>query len=300
MAGARKTSGKGRLGDAYYAAVRLLPKARAVDRLVALIDHLRIHRRFPSARSGLFNDMLYGIKTSDEMRDPLRVFISDKEFVKLYVRAVVGEDYNVPTLDVLRSADEVDAYDFPESCCIKPTHASGRVILRRNGEAVDRALIRSWLKENYYNEFRELNYRYLKPKIIIEPILFQDPNILDYKFFCCNGVPKLIQVDFDRRMDHRRKFFDPEWNEQDFSIIYARAEHDLARPANLPLMLSLAAKLSAGLPFLRVDLYSDGTECFVGELTNCSENAQGHFVPPAAEARASRMIFGAPGDPGGS
>ena len=31
------------------------------------------------------------------------------------------------------------------------------------------------------------NYLNLKPKIIIEPLLFDDDNIIDYKFFCYKG-----------------------------------------------------------------------------------------------------------------
>ena len=68
--------------------------------------------------------MWFRVKTSDEIEDPLRRFVSDKELVKEYVRETIGEQYNVPTLAVLHTPAEVDAYEFPANCCIKPTHAS--------------------------------------------------------------------------------------------------------------------------------------------------------------------------------
>ena len=84
-----------------------------------------------------FNDVLYRIKTTDEILDPLRVFVTDKEFVKLYVKAVIGDEYNVPTLAVLRSIDEVRAYSFPPQCCIKATHSCDKVIVRRDSGPID-------------------------------------------------------------------------------------------------------------------------------------------------------------------
>src|SRR5688572_32797965 len=112
----------------FLRALLALPHNRAGDKLASYARFVATHRRFPSDGK-LFNDVLFKIKTSDEILDPLRVFVSDKEFVKLYVKAVVGEQYNIPTLAVLRSVQDVDNYDFPASCCIKATHASGRVIL---------------------------------------------------------------------------------------------------------------------------------------------------------------------------
>jgi hypothetical protein len=41
---------------------------------------------------------------------------------------------------------------------------------------------------------------------------------------------------------------------------------------------------------VRVDLYSDNREVLVGEITNCSANAGGFFLPPSAERRASRAM----------
>ena len=270
---------------------RWLPFNEAGDRLYHRLNFMRKHQRAPNGAM-LWNDVWYRMKTSDEIVQPLRVFVSDKEHVKQFVKEKVGDEFNVPTIAVLRSAGEVDAFDFPADCCIKPTHASGQVILRTNGAPVDRERIKRWFSIDYYCHGREWNYRGLEPKVIVEPLIFGGTNVEDFKFFCFNGEPRVVQVDIDRHTNHTRKFFDVNWVEQDFSIIYPRSETDFPRPASLDTMLAVARTLSAPFSFVRIDLYSDGQQVLVGEVTNCSENAGGFFVPRSAERRASELMFG--------
>jgi hypothetical protein len=272
---------------------RYLPFNETGDRLYHRLNFMRKHRRAPNGAM-LWNDVWYRLKTSDEILEPLRVFVSDKEHVKQFVRAELGDEYNVPTIAVLRSPQEVDAFDFPPDCCIKPTQASGQVILRKDGAAIDRDRIKRWFDINYYRAGREWNYRALKAKVIVEPLIFGGTNVEDFKIFCFNGEPRLIQVDIDRYVNHTRKFFDVNWNEQDFSILYPRSEAEFPRPQSLEKMLRAARILSASFSFVRIDLYSDGAQVLVGEITNCSENAGGLFVPRQAEKRASELMFGRP------
>ena len=270
---------------------KYFPKTPAGDRLYHKLLFYRRHGRMPNGAQ-LWNDVWFRVKTSAEIDDPLRVFVSDKEHVKQYVKAVVGDQYNVPTIAVLRNPAEVDAYEFPPDCCIKPTQASAQVILRRDGAPVDRERIKRWFAINYYDVGRERNYRRLKPKVIVESLIFGNTNVEDFKIFCFNGEPRIIQVDVDRHIDHTRKYFDTDWNELDFSIIYPRALVALPRPDNFDEMLRVARALSAQFSFVRIDLYSDGRQVLVGEITNCSENAGGFFVPRSAEAQASKLMFG--------
>ena len=269
----------------------MLPHSRLGDNLYHRLLFLSKHRRVPGDEM-LWNDVLYRLKTSDEIFEPLRLLVSDKEHVKRYVRVKVGDEFNVPTIAVLRSPDEVDSFEFPRRCCIKPTHASGQVILRRDGEPVDLERIRGWFYLDYYRAGREVNYRDLQPKVIVEPLIFGSARVDDFKLFCWKGEPKLIQQDFDRHTHHTRKFFDTDWNEQDFSIIYPRSTVPAPRPMTLPVMLEVARRLSAPFSFIRIDLYTDDRRVLVGEITNCSENAGGFFRPRSAERIASQILFG--------
>jgi hypothetical protein len=42
----------------------------------------------------------------------------------------------------------------------------------------------------------------------------------------------------------------------------------------------------------KLDLYSNGDKCLVGEIINCSENAGGQSIPKSGEQVASIIIFG--------
>jgi hypothetical protein len=114
----------------------------------------------------------------------------------------------------------------------------------------------------------------------------------DCKMFCFANQPRLIQVDLDRHADHTRAFFDVDWHEQPYSLLYPKAVRAIERPRNLDEMLRVAAALSAPFEFVRVDLYSNDEDCLVGEITHCHGSAEERFIPADAEVVASRLLFG--------
>jgi hypothetical protein len=268
-----------------------LPQTRSFDYLISLLIFWRKHKRLPKVDGGLFNDSLFYLKTTDEILDPLRVYVSDKEFVKNYVEQKIGGAYNVPTFGVVRSLEEAYRYIFPETCVIKPTHMSGPVMFRRNGSEIDFDLIESWFKSNYYLSGREANYKCLRPKLIIEPYIFQKERVEDYKFFCVNGKPCVIQVDGARHIQHTRNYYTPDWQELPFTSTHPKAP-PVKGPDNLFEMLEIAAALSRDFSFIRVDLYSDDKSILVGELTNCPGNSSSRFRPIEGEVHMTRLLFG--------
>ena len=81
---------------------KMMPRNRLGDRVVSYINFIMNNNRLPKEQLTL-NDVLYRIKTTDEILDPLRVFVSDKEFLKVFVSATIGPKFNVPTLDIIGS-----------------------------------------------------------------------------------------------------------------------------------------------------------------------------------------------------
>jgi hypothetical protein len=237
------------------------------------------------------NDVLHRLKVSDEMLLPERAFTSCKFLVKDYIRARVGDAFNVPTHAWLTSKSEILEFEFPESCIIKPTHASGSLIIRRNGEYIDRDEISSWLDLDYYALRREVNYRYLTRGVIVEPLLFDGGPVHDYKIFCYKGKPRAIQVDVDRHLDHRRNLYDCEWNQQSFTIAHESTDEKMAKPRKLEEMLEVAQKLSADFEFVRVDFYTNDDEVFVGEITHCHGSGWEVTIPSDAEPRLASLLF---------
>jgi hypothetical protein len=281
------------LGNTFRHLIKALPENKTFDYLVSLVIFMRFQRRLPKVHEGLYNDSLFYLKTTGEILDPLRVFVSDKEFVKTYVREKVGDAYNVPTLDVVHSLEEALSYVFPEHCVIKPTHMSGPVMFRKHGSEVDYTLFEKWFAANYYRWGREANYKHLKPKLIIEPYIFGQSEVEDYKFFCVNGKPCVIQVDGTRHTRHTLNFYSTSWEDLPFGVAAFPKASPVKRPDNLEEMLEIAAKLSKDFNLVRVDLYSDNKSVLVGELTNCPGNTQMCFIPrESGEKEMSHLLFG--------
>jgi hypothetical protein len=268
-----------------------LPHNPFGDLLFGALLFWRWHGRWPKCRGGTINDILFRLKNSAESLRPLRVYVSDKEQLKLHVRSRLGEAFNVPTVAILRSRAEAEAFGFPARCVIKPTHMSGVIILRMAGEPIDRDLIASWFSENYYVYSRERNYRNLTPKVIVEPFVF-DQNWPDaFRVFCRESKARLLHANIDRPGALTRSFFDRDWTPLPI-FSNDRKAGDFPRPANLALMLHAAETLARDFDFIRVDLYSNGETVKVGELTNFPFSAMFPFASRESEALATRMVYG--------
>jgi teichuronopeptide biosynthesis TupA-like protein len=272
----------------------VLPKTRTFDYGLALARFLQAHRRFPRMSGGGLNDALFYVKTSDEMLDPLRAFVSDKARVKQYVSAKVGDAHNVPTIAVLQSYEEARDFPYPADCVIKPTHMSGEIILRRGGSAIDLEKVRSWFDRDFYSVSREVNYRNLRRRVIVEPYIFGQESVQDYKVLCLHGEPVVMQVSFDRHTHHTLNLYTMDWERLPFAM-GSPIGPGKSKPANLGEMISIAARLSDEFNLVRIDLYTDGQTVLVGEITNCHGGANLRFVPAESEAIMSRMFFGEAG-----
>lgn len=195
--------------------------------------------------------------------------LADKYAVRAYVANKVGEEYLVK---LLWHGDDPHAIPFdklPAEYVIKSSHAGGQVIIVR-GEADRNAIIRrvsSWLATDYYWHAREAQYYGIPPRILIEEYLTnEDGNPpFDYKVYCFNGTPEQILV---RNHTHDIcPFFDTSWNLLDFCDEVGAVRPWVPKPENLEEMLTLAAELSVGFGFVRVDLYNVKGRVYFGELT---------------------------------
>ncbi len=240
----------------------------------------------------LFNDVLYRIKSGPEIESPERMFTSDKEFVKTYIEGTVGAKYNVPTLAILRSPQDVQAAVFERACVIKPAHGCGQVTFVRPGEEIDRDTLTKQLGENYYDVVRERNYRRLKGKLIVEPLLFEGQDVHDFKVFCWNGEPRCILYVNDRNRFYYRLLFDCNWLPLPVELSPFGIEKPLPDPPKvLPEMLSVAARLSRPFSFVRIDFYIDDDKLLVGEITHCHQGANEQFASIKQEQMLSDHIW---------
>ena len=59
----------------------------------------------------------------------------------------------------------------------------------------------------------------------------------------------------------------------------------IALPSNLKAMISLAKRLSEGIPFLRVDFYNINGAIYFGELTFYPASGMGRWTPDEADIK---------------
>jgi hypothetical protein len=199
--------------------------------------------------------------------------LADKYLVREYVATRVGEKCLNELVGVYQDPVDIRWQELPGKFALKSTHGCKWNIIVSDKDRVDPldalAKLRWWHSLNYYWFGREWVYRPLKPRIICEHYLGdasgRPPS--DVKIFCFQGIPRLIQVDADRFVDHRRGFFTTNWEPLDAVMTYPRLSHTLQPPATLDRMLDIAERLAHGLPFVRVDLYEHQSNVVFGELT---------------------------------
>lgn len=231
-----------------------------------------------------FNEKLQWLKLYN--RNPEYTQMVDKYEVRDYITDKIGNDYLIPLYGIWNNFDEIDFNALPNQFVLKTTHDSGGVIICKDKEQFDfeaaKRNINYWFSRNYYKIGREWPYKNVKPRIIAEKYMVDESGseLKDYKIFCFSGDPKLIQVDFNRFVAHKRNLYTKDWDLVDVAFEYkSDPTKHIEKPLNLEKMLELAHTLSEGIPFLRVDLYSIYDKIYFGELTLYPESGYGHFHP---------------------
>ena len=112
-----------------------------------------------------------------------------------------------------------------------------------------------------------------------------------YKIFCFNGKPMYIQVDFGRFTKHERNLYSTDWKYMGFASLYpTNADRVIECPVCLEEMLTIAATLSKGIPFVRVDLYVIGARIYFGELTFYHGSGYERFTPEEWDRKLGDLI----------
>jgi len=230
-----------------------------------------------------FNEKIQWLKLFD--RNERYTSLVDKYEVRKYVEEIVGLEILNELFGVFFDVEDIHPDNLPDSFVLKATHGSGWNVLCKDKKTLnwdeEKKKLDTWLRLNYYNIGREWIYKKIKPKIICEKYL--EPKIegrlYDYKFFCFNGAVKYIQVDVDRYSNHTRCYYDTNWRKQPFSTNYPLYKGEIDIPENLDKMIAVSEKLSFGIPFVRIDLYSVNKQVVFGEMTFYPANGFGKFHP---------------------
>lgn len=220
-----------------------------------------------------YNEKLQWLKLN--YHNSMLPHLVDKYEVRDYIRRKIGENYLIPLLGVYNSVDEINEEELPSSFVIKCTHDSQSTFVCHDKSNFDfeevKRRLRIALRRNWYWQGREWAYKSCVPRIIVEEYL-EEPGKMtpnDYKFYCFDGVVKMIQADACRFTDkHVEQFFSTEWDSWgDWDHLRIDDSQLIEKPSRLDDMVLLSEVLSQGFPHVRVDWYCVGEKLFFGELT---------------------------------
>lgn len=233
-----------------------------------------------------FNEKIVWRKIYD--RNPLFPRVTDKYLVRDYVREKLGtlqaNELLIPLLFYGKDPATIPFDTLPRQFVLKPSHASGRIIIVRDKQSIDRdaivATCKEWLSDTYGFYRHEWAYQKLKPMIQVEPLLLDDDNNVprEIKFHVFHGKCKRIVVIVGRYNDLKQSNFDENWNYIDTDTNYPLGP-PLPRPDHLPDMLKLAEKLAEDFDYVRVDLYDLRGRIYFSELTCYTNSGDINYKP---------------------
>lgn len=233
-----------------------------------------------------FNEKLQWLKLYD--RKPEYTTMVDKYAVKQYVANKIGDEYIIPTLGVWDNFDDIDFNTLPKRFVLKCTHDSGGLVICKDKSKLDikkaKSKIEKSLKTNFYLVGREWPYKNVKPRIIAEQYMEDNPDsqdLIDYKLMCFNGKVKCSFTCTNRYAKEGLKvtFFDTNWEKMPFERHYPADFNKIEKPITYVEMTNLAEKLAENIPFVRIDFYEIKGRPFFGEMTFFPGNGMEKFTP---------------------
>ena len=151
------------------------------------------------------------------------------------------------------------------------------------------------LTKNYYYDCREYPYKNIHPMILIEENIQNEDcldQISDYKLMCFNGQVKCSFVCSNRDKPGGLcvNFYDKDWNPMPFKRHYPKNPVEFEKPKLYEEMVCLAEKLSADIPFVRVDFYVIRNQIYFGELTFYPGSGLEEFTPEEWDLKLGEML----------
>lgn len=251
-----------------------------------LLFRLNIGKKLNLDNPQSFNEKLQWLKLYDQR--PEYTVMVDKIASKKWVSDKIGEKYIIPTLGIWDKAEDIDFDSLPNQFVLKTNHDSGGVIICKDKFKLDirkaRKTLDKSLRRNYYIRKREWPYKNVSRRILAENLIFDvdnpDKPLNDYKFFCFNGEMVFMLITNERGLNTTKfDYFDKQFNHLPFKQGGENYQGLINRPKNFDLMISLAEKLSMGIPHVRVDFYDVNGKVYFGEMTFFDSGGFATFDP---------------------
>ena len=271
-------------------------------RIYGIIKYYMLYHKYLDLKNPkTFDEKLWWLKLN--YFNPLMTKCTDKYGVRDYVKSCGLEDILNDCYGKFDSVEEIDVKKMPDEFFLKCNHLSGGNIICHKNDFDKKKLKKifsHYLKSNFYYTGFERNYKDIKPAIIAERVLRMKDNstLLDYKFMCFEGVPKLLFLDIGvanadgtHAEEYYRNIYDMSFKPVD--IKETREHYDytkIAKPENFDYMVECARILSKPFPHCRVDLYNVDGKVYFGEITFFHGSGYNDIQPYSADLMMGSWI----------
>lgn len=223
-----------------------------------------------------FEDKQQWLKLNDRHEEYTE--LADKYLVRNIVKQKLGKDYSFPVLGVWDKYSDIDFDTLPDQFVLKCNHDSGstKVIEDKNAITPEekkqmKKFFERRLRKNFFYAGREYPYKNIKHKIMAEKYMSdavqEDSGLIDYKFFCFHGVPKIVLIVSNRGKGTCYDFFDMDLNRISLTYGEHKNENLVIDREKFNEMKELSVKLSEGIKFVRMDLFMVNNQIYFGEYT---------------------------------
>jgi hypothetical protein len=245
-------------------------------------------------------------------RRPILTTFADKVASREYVARVVGPEYLSQLHAVVDDPRALDLSALPSRYVVKPSHASGAVIVVHDEadpdlrlpdlpcdrgwagkiawvrpEHLDRerfdATCDLWLEHGYWRALgsTEWAYRDVPRRLLVEEFLEGDcHSARDFKFHVMHGKVSWYHVNVTRDPITYMTCFRRDGSIIPVMYVCERADPPVELPDNIDEMIEIAEALGAETDLVRVDLYDVDGRITFGELTNYPAGGRANFDPP--------------------
>lgn len=198
----------------------------------------------------------------------------DKYDVRSFIEKSIGSEYLNKLYGVYDDVESINFDKLPNKFVLKSTNGSGAVLICKDKKSFNiqkaKKIMKKWLKDNYYKEKKEPQYKNIRNRIIIEKYMEDDSGSLtDYKFYCFNGKVYCYGIFYDRFENKRIDFYDKSGNKlKGVKTGNVPNSNKIEKyDQKLKKMIDLAEKLSSSFTMVRVDFYYYNNKIIFGELT---------------------------------
>ncbi|NIF22762.1 ATP-grasp fold amidoligase family protein [Candidatus Pantoea multigeneris] len=203
--------------------------------------------------------------------------LSDKFLVREHIESRIGSAYLIPLLHETTDPTTLNGLAQWKGAVIKPNHASSLVEImleepdmRQKQQIIQRC--HQWLNTDYASASREIHYRFIQPRIIVEQYIGDGTKPpIDYKFHMFNKrdgrFEYVLQVIYNRENPALSMSFFVNNLCEAFHKIRDTGLDISALKAPLQQALELSKVLASDFDYVRVDWYIHDQRIYFGELT---------------------------------